>query len=70
MQKIYLLLAGAAVLGAAFAGCVNNTDESVANPNDPGADGDCDNRNLVDDDVVSDDDGVTLGECEENAPDK
>lgn len=71
MNKLHLLLGIALVAGAALAGCADNdgVDESTA-PNDVGPDGDCDNRNWADDDVISDDDGVTLGECEENAADR
>lgn len=68
--KPTLLIAAALMLAAALAGCADNDGVESSDPNDPGADGDCENRNLVDDDVMSDDDGVTLGECEENAADR
>lgn len=68
MKRTLVLALSVLLVAGVLAGCANRTDESTAN--DPGPDGDCDDRNMVDDDVVSDDDGVTLGECEENAADK
>lgn len=68
-KKLVFLSASFVLLGVAFAGCADNdnTDESTVDPDinagDPNVD--CENRNYVDDDVISDDDGVTLGECEE-----
>ena len=67
MNKLLMSLLALGLV-AGLAGCTdNNGDESSDNV---GADGDCENRNMVDDDVIGDDDGVTLGECEENAADR
>ena len=66
--KLTMLIGATLMLTAAFAGCTdNNGEESAA---DPGANGECENRNWVDDDVMGDDDGTTLGDCEENAADR
>ena len=66
--KLAILLGATLLIAGALAGCTDNNGQESAN--DPGADGDCENRNWVDDDVIGDDDGTTLGECEENAADR
>ena len=66
--KLTLLIGTTLVLAGVLAGCMDNNGQESAN--DPGADGNCENRNWVDDDVIGDDDGTTLGDCEENAADR
>lgn len=68
--KLTVLLGATLLIAGVLAGCADNDASQSTDPNDPGPDGHCDNRNWVDDDVISDDDGVTLGECEENAADR
>lgn len=67
-KKLVFLGATLVLLGVALAGCADDVDESTNGDPDLNAGDqnvDCEDRNLVDDDIVSDDDGVTLGECEE-----
>lgn len=61
MDKTLILSALLILAGAALAGCADDgAEQSTADPN-----ADCEDRNLVDDDVVADEDGSTLGQCEE-----